>query len=246
LISPASFVRDGRSAAPSSIDAVLFDLDGTLYAQLPLRLAMMSEMGLVCGMRALTGGARVPNVVATFRRVREELRAEAPHDGLDRRQYEVVAENLQCRCDDVERIVDEWVYRRPLKWLSICRRAGVLELLEWLARKRVPRGIFSDYPAHDKLEALGLRDKFDLVLSAVDPDIGVFKPHPRGFMVAARRWGIAPERVLYVGDRLDVDAVGAAAAGMPCAVLTRTPFSKAGVVGVRNLRELQRVLEPIC
>lgn len=217
-----------------------------MYAQLPMRLAMMGEMGLICGMRALTGGARVPNIVATFRRIREELRAEPPHDGLDRRQYEAVAASLQCGRDEVERTVDEWIHRRPLKWLSICRRAGVIELLEWLARKRVPCGILSDYPAHDKLEALGLRDRFDVVLSAVDPDIGVFKPHPRGFMVAARRWGVAPERVLYVGDRLDVDAAGAAAAGMPCAVLTRTPFTKAGVVRVRNLRELQRVLEPIC
>jgi HAD superfamily hydrolase (TIGR01509 family) len=246
LISPGSSFREDRSAALSSIGAVLFDVDGTLYAQPPLRLVMMCEMGLVCGMRALHGGARVPRIIATFRRMREELRAEAVDEHLERRQHEVVAARLQCDCDEVERIVEEWIYRRPLKWMSLCRRAGVLELLEWLDRKRVPRGILSDYPAHDKLEALGVGNRFDVVLSAVDPDVGVFKPHPQGFIAAARKLGVAPDRVLYVGDRLDVDAAGAAAAGMRCAVLTRTRVTQPGVIGVRDFRELQRVLAPLC
>lgn len=207
---------------------------------------MLGEMALMCASRALTGGARVPNVVATFRRTREQLRAAAAHETLERRQYEVVADTLQCSCDEVERIVQEWIYERPLKWLSMCRRAGVLELLDWLQARGVPRGIFSDYPAHDKLRALGLGDRFDVVLSAVDPGIGVFKPHPRGFIAAAEKWGVAPQRVLYVGDRLDVDAAGAVAAGMQCAVLTRTRVSTPGVIGVRDFRELQRVLDPIC
>ena len=237
---------DATTSASRSIDAVLFDLDGTLYSQLPLRLAMMGEMGVVCATRALQGGARVPHVVATFRRMREQLRTNNGHAALHQRQYQIVADRLQCSCDEVERIVDEWIYRRPLKWLSLCRRAGVVELLDWLESRGVPRGVFSDYPAHDKLEALGLRDRFDPILSAVDPEIGAFKPDPRGFVAAARKWGLRPENVLYVGDRLDVDAAGAAAAGMRCALLARSRDEGPGVLCVSDFRELQRVLEPLC
>ena len=34
-------------------------------------------------------------------------------------------------------------------------------------------------------------------------------------------WGLAPNEVLFVGDRSDVDATGAAAAGMHCAIVGR-------------------------
>jgi putative hydrolase of the HAD superfamily len=103
--------------------------------------------------------------------------------------------------------------------------------------------VFSDYPAEDKLRALGLGDHFDVVVSAVDPDVGAFKPDARGFLVAAGRWNLQAGEVLYVGDRPDVDARGAAAAGMPCAVLTR---ARAGAripfIAFRDFKELQGVI----
>jgi FMN phosphatase YigB (HAD superfamily) len=69
------------------------------------------------------------------------------------------------------------------------------------------------------LHALGLAPAVSLTLCATDPDINAFKPHPKGFLRACTLWGVPPEQVLYVGDRPEVDAVGAAAAGMPCAIL---------------------------
>ena len=60
-----------------------------------------------------------------------------------------------------------------------------------------------------------MSDAFSLVLCATDPEIDAFKPHPRGFLYACRRWSLDPAEVAYVGDRADVDLAGAAAAGMP-------------------------------
>ena len=230
------------------VAAVLFDLDGTLYAQQFLRFAMMSEMALISPLRAPWNPGRVPRVVGTFRRLRETLRDEPAAEPLARRQYTVVAEHLQCSPGEVERIVDEWMYRRPLKWLPYCRRAGIIELLDWLTARGVRRGVLSDYPAEHKLAALGLRSRFDLVLSTVDPDIGEFKPHPRGFLVAAEKWGLPPEQVLYVGDRPEVDAVGAAAAGMRCAVLSlrMKAVSAPDLITFRTFAELKRVLHTAC
>jgi FMN phosphatase YigB (HAD superfamily) len=190
---------------------------------------------------------RVTRILATFRRLREELRLREPGvEPLATRQYSVVSEALNCDSGEVERIVDEWMYKRPLKWLSYCRRAGLIELLDWLELRGIPRGILSDYPAHEKLAALGVAHRFDPILSATDPAIGAFKPDSRGFAAAARAWNLAPSDILYVGDRLDVDAQGAAAAGMRCAVLTRRAAAGTDVIAIHDFGELKRVLEPLC
>ena len=229
---------------PSPIRAVLFDLDGTLYAQSPLRIAMSLEMAIASAGAVFSQGMFVPRVIATFRKTREQLRDE-PDGGppIVTRQYAAAAERLHSSTDEVERIVDEWMYRRPLKWLRYCRRRGLVGLLDWLERRGLRKGVLSDYPADDKLTALGLSGRFDLVVSSLDPDVNAFKPNPRGFLAAATKWGLDPSEVLYVGDRIDVDVPGARAAGMSCAVLT-TRRVDPDVIGIRNLAELKGVLDP--
>jgi len=234
----------GEAVRRAGIRAVLFDLDGTLYSPVPLRIAMASEMAVVSGLRAFSGGLGVPRIVSTFRATRERLRDEL--DGappIVERQYSAAAEDLGLSTEIVEQTVDEWMYRRPLKWLPYCRRRDLLGLLDWLERHGLGKGILSDYPAHDKLAALGVAGRFDPVVTALDGDVNAFKPSPRGYLEAARRWGLDPSEVLYVGDRADVDAAGALAAGMPAAVLTSRRLDP-GVIGTTRLGELERVLDP--
>jgi len=58
------------------IRAVLFDVDGTLYRQGPLRRRMALELAaLPWDARSLRGAVAVWRRIACFRRVREELRA---------------------------------------------------------------------------------------------------------------------------------------------------------------------------
>jgi HAD superfamily hydrolase (TIGR01549 family) len=123
--------------------------------------------------------------------------------------------------EEVEAAVTEWIFRRPLKYLRSCRRAGIESLLDCLASRGVRAGVFSDYPAHEKLESLRLTERISLVACATDAEVNAFKPHPSGFVWSCERWGLDPAQVLYVGDRAEVDALGAANAGMPCAILAR-------------------------
>lgn len=61
------------------------------------------------------------------------------------------------------------------------------------------------------------------------PDRVVGKPFPDLYVVAADRLGLAAERILAVGDRLDTDIEGAIRAGMPSAlVLTGVDSAAAG------------------
>ena len=82
---------------------------------------------------------------------------------------------------------------------------------ELLSERRIPCGVFSDYPAETKLSAMKLRDFFDHVLCAAE--VGSLKPNPAGVLLLAERMGLAPADMLYIGDRT-IDLEAAAAAGM--------------------------------
>lgn len=222
--------------AREPVRAVLFDLDGTLYHALPLRAAMALELAsLPLARRSLAEARREWRAVAVFRRVREELRQGPRDQPLDRLQYTAAAARAGVETGVLEAAVREWIYRRPLKWLRACRRRGLAELLAGLAERGIPAGVFSDHPVRAKLEALGVASAMEVQVCATDPDVDAFKPDPRGFLHACRALGHPPERVLYVGDRPEVDAVGAARAGMPCAIVARGPtFLRRGDVPGRS------------
>ncbi|WP_265522191.1 HAD family hydrolase [Oerskovia flava] len=58
--------------------------------------------------------------------------------------------------------------------------------------------------------------------------LGVGKPDPRVFLEACRRLGTPPERTAYVGDELDVDALGARGAGLVGVWLDRPGARRGG------------------
>jgi putative hydrolase of the HAD superfamily len=63
-----------------------------------------------------------------------------------------------------------------------------------------------------KLRMLGVRDRFEVLLCAAE--LGVSKPEAAAFHTACRAMGLAPEEVAYVGNEPDIDARGAAEAGL--------------------------------
>jgi HAD superfamily hydrolase (TIGR01549 family) len=204
------------------VRAVLLDVDGTLYQQTALRAFMILELLALplirCSYRA---AADVWKALRMFRKTREELRGSNPASkSLSDLQYFVTAKGLNGDPNLIAQLVEEWICQRPLKYLRYCRRDGVRSFCEFLQEQNILLGVFSDYPANEKLHALQLSNyKISPVLCATDNDINAFKPHPNGFLRACEIWGLAPDEVLYVGDRFEVDAAGAAAAGMPCAII---------------------------
>jgi HAD superfamily hydrolase (TIGR01549 family) len=142
-----------------------------------------------------------------------------PEGPLATLQYVQAAKRAGNDWIQIESVVVEWIHQRPLKYLRFCRRRGIEAFLTFLESKGIQVGVFSDYPVLDKLQALGLAGRMSLRLCATDPEINAFKPHPTGFLHACALWGLPPEEVLYIGDRLEVDAVGAANAGMPCVLV---------------------------
>lgn len=77
-------------------------------------------------------------------------------------------------------------------------------------------GLLSNYSLGDAIRLsvvrLGIYDYFDEIV--VSADLGLVKPHPELFLESARRLGLAPEELLYVGDNQKADIEGASAVGM--------------------------------
>jgi FMN phosphatase YigB (HAD superfamily) len=205
----------------TALKAVLFDLDGTLYSQTPLRAAMLAELGTFgCVPRGPLSPPRLWRVLSVFRRIREELRAVEPDTiELESEQYRRAAAAAGVSDAHIRAAVAEWIFARPLKYLPLYRRRGVIEALKGLRERGLQVGVFSDYPTRAKLAALGVTPFVTLEVCATDAAVNAFKPHARGFLHACAIWGIAPDSVAYVGDRPEVDARGAVNAGMRCLIV---------------------------
>jgi FMN phosphatase YigB (HAD superfamily) len=227
-----------------SIKAVLFDVDGTLYRQAPVRLRMGFEMvrfflETLSPMKLI----RLLRSIFYFRRTREQLRGIGrPSRSLDKLQYSEPAGELGEEASRLRHTVSEWILRRPLRHVGKARRRGVGRFLRLLETRDIKAGAFSDYPVREKLKALSLDGHFSVALCATDSEINAFKPHPAGFLRACEIWKLNPSEVLYIGDRPEVDAAGAQAAGMPCLIIGAKNGAN-GYCGVPSFDELCHEIE---
>lgn len=199
------------------IELVAFDVDGTLYDQRRLRLQMARELAMHT-LRARSLDAL--SVIGHYRRLREAL-GEEEADDFEPRLVSQTAAVTGVPAVAVREIVREWIETRPLPHLSAAACAGVAELFCALRRHRKIVGIVSDYPATAKLSALRL--EADLVVSAVDRDVRILKPHPRGLHRLMALAQVAPAATLLIGDRSDRDGAAASRAGVRCLIRSSRP-----------------------
>jgi putative hydrolase of the HAD superfamily len=94
------------------------------------------------------------------------------------------------------------------------------------------------------LEAAGVRDLFAAIV--VSDEVGWRKPRADIFQEALRRTGAKPRQTLFVGDRADIDVVGAHGVGMDAAWINpdRDPLPPGIPPPLYEIRDLAE-LEPI-
>ncbi len=91
-----------------------------------------------------------------------------------------------------------------------------------------------------QLKSLGLLDFFPMRLYSYE--LAMRKPDPRVFRVAAERIGQAPENILFVGDRIDMDVRPALACGMAAALKDAyTNQGKATPPGAERIRDISEL-----
>ena len=190
---------------------LLFDVDGTLYRQDILRILMLVRM-----LKALVRNPfklyRTIKIISVYRKEMELLRNKngASPEGQ-------IANTIRATGysgDVVKECIDFWFRQEPLKYMKLCLRKNIIKLIKDGEKAPMLLGVYSDYPAADKLKELGVYQCFNTIVCSQDEDVKALKPSPKGFMVAAEKMGLRPDQVLYIGDRYEVDAVGARNAGM--------------------------------
>lgn len=206
------------------IRGVLFDVDGTLYRQGPVRRAMLVRL-LTGHLTSPLRGFKTLRLLRAYRAALEKMRDSTEvHADLG-------AAQLHQACggrapDGSASLIERWIELEPLDVIARSRYDGLLEFCRAAKSANVRLGVFSDYPPRKKLESLGLADYCDTVVSAQDPEVCRFKPDPAGLKIAASRMQLPPEQVAYVGDRPGVDGAAAARAGMLCFILKPGSKSK--------------------
>ncbi len=200
------------------IRLVVFDVDGTLYRQYPVRLRMLRDL-LVHG--AGRGDFGPLRVLASYRQIRERA-AGAEKPDFEGRVIAETASATGAPCTRVASLVTEWIHIRPLRYLRPSRYAGVEAVFAGLRRHGKPIGVLSDYPARAKLSALDLHAEF--VVAAGDDDIGWLKPNPIGLQTLLARAGVRPHEALMIGDRVDRDGAAAARAGVRVLIRSGRPI----------------------
>lgn len=178
---------------------VVFDVDGTLYDQSKLRRAMAVRLAADAILRRRLTPL---TVLRTFRRRRELLAEEGAVD-FETRLFDEVATAHRLDPPAVRALVSEWMERRPLPLLSGCTYPGVAACFEAVRASGRKLGILSDYPAREKMAAMGL--DADYIVSACDPEIMRLKPDPAGLVHLIGEAGEQPSTTLMVGDRAERD-----------------------------------------
>jgi len=200
------------------IHGILFDVDGTLYRLPQVRRGVLGRL-LRAYLTSPARGLRTLRLVRAYRAAQEQLR------GCGAVHADLAAAHLETACggpppDGAAALIERWMELEPLDLIARARFDGLLPFCEAARAAGLRLGAFSDYPPRRKIESLGLTGYLDTVVWAQDPQVGRFKPDPTGLAISAARMQLPPEQVVYVGDRADVDAPAAEAAGMPCFILT--------------------------
>lgn len=182
----------------NNIDAVLFDLDGTLIDSAPDLGAAADQM------RVKRGLASLP------------LRDYRPMAGAGARGMIGVAFGHVPDDDNFEALKEEFlrIYESRLTVLTYAFD-GVAELIAGIAVRGLKWGVVTNKSARFTLPLTKAMPLFSTAQTIVSGDTTPHaKPHPAPLLEAARQLGVSPDRCLYVGDD-ERDILAGRAAGMP-------------------------------
>jgi len=206
-------------AADRQLKALIFDVDGTLYEQGPVRRAMLYRI-LRTNLTRPAQGLVTLQTLYNYRKAHEQMRNVLPDsDDIATAQLLLASRAAALSPEIVASCVARWMEQEPLSLLATSIRKGTVELLQAARGAGLKLAVCSDYPADQKLSAMGIADFFDVVVTAQDPEVQRLKPDPRGLEVTLQRLAVRKHEAVYIGDRTDVDGEAASRAGIQYLIL---------------------------
>jgi putative hydrolase of the HAD superfamily len=113
----------------------------------------------------------------------------------------------------------------------------MLPTLATLTQHGIRVGVISNWDDRLRplLNSLGLAERFETIV--VSCEVGASKPSHAPFQAAANALNLAPDKILHVGDSLDMDVGGARGAGLHAVQIVRG----GDVIGVGQLSSLREL-----
>jgi putative hydrolase of the HAD superfamily len=193
--------------------AVAFDLDGTLYPNYRLNLRLIPFI------------LKEQRLVRAFGEARTRLRKSGGGSGGNfyEAQAKIMAEILGEDAGKVLEKADKLIYRGWEDYFKKIRLfPHVEETLGAMRKNGITLGLLSDFPPETKLKNLKINQFWDAVVCSERS--GFLKPDTAAFLEMAALMGKAPDQILYVGNSISYDVVGARKAGMKAALIRALPF----------------------
>lgn len=199
----------------SKIKLVILDVDGTLYDQARLRKKMGRT--LITHYLFRPWSAYDLQIIRVFRKERELMNFN-PVKNIEEAQYTICAKKINAPADNVKKVIEKWMHQAPLQFLQECSFPGIQDFFTTLRKENIKIAIYSDYPAVDKLQAMGL--KADMVVSSTDKDVDALKPDTAALTYIMKKFNVTAEDCLFIGDRDELDGECARKAGMSYYILS--------------------------
>jgi HAD superfamily hydrolase (TIGR01549 family) len=236
---------------PNGIQAILFDLDGTLRYHRPSSAHVFYDQAVNLGAedapeKRLAATRWTHYYWAQSSELMEDLKTFSEKEDAFWNNYArlhliefgcppdlagEIAPQLNAYMRDGYRPQD-WVPPDVPATLQVLREAGFR--LAVLSNRTLP--------CDDYVRELGLLSFFDFALVA--GQVSYWKPDPEIFHHALQRLDIQPEQAVYVGDNYYADVVGSRRAGLrPVLIDSEGLFPDAGCETIHTMSELPRLLE---
>lgn len=213
------------SETESNLQAVLFDLDDTLYDHLHSArhgLKKMSDRHPVMQTIAFT------ELEQRYSEILEDIHTQLLRNEITQREARVTRTqklfgSFDLKLDDEAAFAEYKQFREDYD--AVCRVVeGGRELLQRLTQAKLRLAIITNNMVVEqiaKLKRLGIDDCFEVV--SISEAIGVAKPAAKIFEVTLERLSLTVDQVVMVGDSLTSDIAGAMRVGMRSVWLKRHP-----------------------
>jgi putative hydrolase of the HAD superfamily len=214
-----------------TIQAVTFDVGGTLIEPWPSVGHLYSEVASQHGMRASSDLLNARFKAAWRKRPAFDYTRDA-WCGLVEECFDGFSPG-PLRREFFTELYDRFAH--PEAWRMY---EDVLPTLDALAARGIRLGILSNWDERlrELLERLRQLRRFEVV--TVSCEAGSAKPAAAIFARAARDFGLPPASILHVGDHLEFDAQAARKAGFEARLIVRGP----AVATEENLKSLSQVI----
>ena len=194
------------------IEAVAFDIDGTLYPEWEFYILVFPFV--------LTHFS----LMNAFRKVRSDIR-EYQIQHPDEKQedfFEFQAKLLSLRLrKDKDTLKQELKFSIYDGWKSLFSKIKphkyAIEVVKKLKERNFKIALLSDFLTEQKGDVWGILPYCDIAISS--ENVGALKPSRFPFMALSEELNIPCEKILYVGNNIKYDAKGAKSVGMKTALI---------------------------